>query len=172
MSQPFLGEIRAVSFPFAPKNWAFCNGALLSIAQNSALFSLLGTTYGGNGQTNFALPDLRGRIGLGSGQGPGLPPFDLGQVGGEESHTLLVSEMAQHNHGMVCTAGAATSTSPTNNYAVPVNGKLSMYANSQNATANPAMVSNSGNGQAHENRQPFVVVNYVICTSGIFPSRN
>lgn len=172
MSEPFLGEIRAVAFPFAPKNWAFCNGALLSIAQNTALFSLLGTTYGGNGQTNFALPDLRGRVGVGSGQGPGLPSFSLGQQGGEETHTLITSEMAAHNHQMVCATTTGASTDPTNNYAIPKDTSTVMYSTTHDSNMIPAMVNNAGNSQAHENRQPYMTVNYVICTSGIYPSRS
>ena len=172
MSEAFLGEIRAVAFGYAPRGWALCNGAILPIAQNTALFSLLGTTYGGNGQTTFALPDLQGRLAVGSGQGPGLSPYDLGQQGGTETYTLQQSEMGSHTHTMVCTSAAGSTIDPTNNFAVPTTKEVNLYAAAANATAIGTMVNPNGGGQAHENRQPFLTLNYVICMSGIFPSRS
>src|SRR3984893_4324338 len=113
MSEPFLGQIMLVGFNFAPQGWAFCNGQLLSISQNTALFSLLGTTYGGNGTTNFALPDLRGRAAVGFGQGPGLSNYDLGQSTGSEMVTLTVGQMPAHNHLVAANAATATASSPS-----------------------------------------------------------
>src|ERR1044071_2006586 len=113
MSTPFLGEIKIISWNYAPKGWAFCNGQFLPINQNQALFSLLGTTYGGNGQTTFALPDFRGRVPIHFGQGPGLPTFDLGQVSGEPSHTLINSEMPGHNHTFTIPAVSSAGTTNT-----------------------------------------------------------
>src|SRR6187399_1257120 len=116
MSEPFLAEIVMFAGNFAPRGWAFCQGQILAISQNTALFSLLGTTYGGNGQTTFALPDLRGRVPVGTGQGPGLPTMDLGQVGGEPTHTLITTEMPAHQHALPCSADDATQGSPVGRY--------------------------------------------------------
>lgn len=169
MSEPFLGEIRIFPYNFAPRGWAFCQGQILSIAQNTALFSLLGTTYGGNGQTTFALPDLRGRMPLGSGQGPGLSPYDLGQVSGTETVTLTTGQMPSHNHLASSTQAGAGSTRPSGN--VPSGGGA--YAGASDGTRmNPAFIQNTGGSQPHENRQPCLVLNYCIALQGIFPSRN
>jgi len=165
MAEPFLAEIRIVSFNFAPKGWALCNGQFLPINQNQALFSLLGTTYGGNGQTTFALPDLRGRAPFHMGSG-----FTQGQAGGEIAHTLTISEMPAHLHF----ANAATSDGdvPT-----PAGNMLGAFNNGYGAPAaltplNPASLSNVGGSQAHNNMSPFLVLNYVIALQGIFPSQN
>jgi microcystin-dependent protein len=166
MGDPFLGELRIFGFGQAPKGWALCNGQFLPINQNQALFSILGTTYGGNGQTTFALPDLRGRVPIHTGAG-----FIEGQAGGQEFHTLTQSEMPAHNHF----AQAATNQSNTS---LPQNNWLGQAGNQYNANASglttlaAGTVTNVGGSQPHENRQPFIVLSFCIALIGIFPSRN
>ena len=171
MSEPFLGEIRLMSFAFPPKGWALCNGQLLPINQNQALFAILGTTYGGNGQTTFALPNLQGRVPVDAGQGPGLNSYTLGQSGGEEAHTLTLDEWVSHSHVL-------NGTRVDGNTAVP-NGVLPAVGTEAYSTAGPdtvlnaaSMTGGSPGSQAHENRQPFLTLNYVIALQGIFPSQN
>ena len=167
MAEPFLSEIRIMSFNFAPKGWAMCNGQLLPINQNQALFSILGTTYGGDGRVNFALPDFRGRVPIHQGQG-----FLEGQAGGQEFHTLTLTEMPAHNHlvnASNLTDGTNTNT-PQNNF--PANDPVNAYRTTSNTTFSPLSVSNVGGSQPHENRQPFLVLNFIIALQGIFPSRN
>jgi microcystin-dependent protein len=165
MGQPFLGEIKIVSFNFAPKNWAMCNGQFLPINQNQALFSLLGTMYGGNGQTTFALPDLRGQVPIHFNKNT------LGQAGGEPAHTLTMSEMPMHIH-------LQQGVTPSGNVIIPANNMLATspakpYNGAANLTnLNPASVTNIGGSQPHENRQPFLVLTFCIALIGIFPSRN
>jgi len=174
-----IAEIRLFAGNFAPRNWAFCAGQILAISQNTALFSLLGTTYGGNGQTTFALPDLRGRVAVGTGQGPGLPNISLGQVAGEVNHTLIATEMPQHNHLINASEGNGSAQNPGNGFlaagVVPTqsNAAVSNYRNSSDGTvlANTA-VSLTGGNQPHNNMQPYLGMNYIICLEGIFPSRN
>ena len=171
----YLGEIKICSFNFAPKGWAFCEGQLLPINQNQALFSLLGTTYGGNGQTNFALPDLRGRMVIGSGDG-----YVLGQIGGEVSHTLTNAEMPLHNHILTATNSAATTDKPTSQtmLASPadiifpqVNKKVNTYAAPGSVVQLSPLTSGSvGGSQPHNNMMPFITVRYIIALQGIFPS--
>jgi microcystin-dependent protein len=161
MSEPFLSEIKIFSFNFAPKGWAQCNGQLLPINQNQALFSLLGTTYGGNGQTNFALPDLRGRSQLHNGNS-----FLLGQVGGEENHTLTIQETPTHIHTLPNTNNAVTGG---NANATTVNPGYTTAGS--NAQMGNATVSSLG-GQPHNNMSPYLVLNFCIALQGIFPSRN
>lgn len=165
MAEPFLAEIRIASFNFPPKGWAFCNGQFLPINQNQPLFSLLGTTYGGNGQTTFALPDLRGRAPFHEGSG-----FTLGQAGGAQSHTLTMSELPAHVHF----ANAATGDGD-----VPIasGNMFGAFNNGYGAPAgftplNPATISNVGGSQAHNNMSPYLVLNFVIALIGIFPSQN
>lgn len=169
MSDPFLGEIKIVPYNFAPRGWAFCNGQILPIAQNTALFSLLGTTFGGNGQTTFALPDLRSRVPLHSGQGPGLSSYSLGQVGGTESVTLTVNEMPSHPHLAEATQGAATGTRPGNSF--PATGG-SYSSTSDGTVMNPSFIKPAGGSQPHNNIQPYLALNFCIALTGIFPSRN
>jgi microcystin-dependent protein len=169
MSEPFYGEIVLFAGNFAPRGWAFCDGQLLSIAQNTALFSLLGTTYGGNGQTTFALPDLRGRTPIGPRQGPGLSNRDLGQQVGEENVTLTVNQLPAHNHPLRGSDGAVNSTKPTS--AVPAKGGSYSTAN-PNVTMHPQAAGISGGSQPHDNMQPSLGLNYIICIEGIYPSRN
>jgi microcystin-dependent protein len=169
MSTPYLAEIRITSFEFAPEGWALCNGQLLPIVQNTALFSLLGTTYGGNGTTTFALPDLRGRAPLHfSGTHP------LGQAGGEESHALTAGEMPAHVHALRASSKAAASSSPNGGVLAAIGrGGMPAYAGATSLVPlNPAAIDASGDGQPHENRPPFLAVNFVIALQGIFPSRS
>ncbi len=165
MSEPFLAEVKLVSFNFPPRGWAFCNGQILAIAQNQALFSLLGTTYGGNGQTTFALPDLRGRTPVHTGSG-----FALGQRAGEINHTLITTEMPAHNHFVNASSANADSVTPVSNY-------LGVSTQQYTTTGNPNTPLDvgptpSGGNQPHSNMQPYLVVNFVIALQGIFPSRN
>ena len=171
MSEPFIAEIVMFAGTFAPRGWAFCNGQLLAIAQNQALFLILGTTFGGNGQTTFALPDLRSRVPIHAGgqAGPGLSNVNLGEVGGSETVTLLQTQMPQHSHGVAASNGAAGASRPANNF-LAAGGA---YASASDGTVmNPAMIGVSGGGQPHENRQPYLGVNFMIALEGIFPSRN
>lgn len=173
MSEPFLAEIRIMGFNFAPRGWAFCDGQILPINQNQALYSLLGTTYGGDGQTSFALPDFRGRTPIHTGQSTGGTNHTLGQKGGEETHTLTNSEMPQHRHPVNASEGMATSSDPTGQNWGKARERI--YAEYSTATATPmhnGVISNTGGGQAHENMQPYLVMNYCIALQGIFPSRN
>ncbi len=165
MSQPFLGEIKVISWNFPPKGWAFCNGQLLPINQNQALFALLGTTYGGNGQTNFALPNLQGRVPLHVGGG-----MTLGQLGGETAHTLTVPELAAHTHQLTGSDHAADAGSPAGALWAPGNGPA--YAATPNTAMAAAAISATGGSQPHENMAPFLVLNFVIALQGIFPSQN
>lgn len=173
MSDPFLGEIKMFAGNFAPVGHSFCNGALQSIAQNTALFSLLGTFYGGDGQTTFALPDLRGRIPVGMGNGPLLTPKTLGESAGVEAVTLLATQMPAHNHPPKCSPTAGDSTSPAGNFwAANGNSSQAEYAAAGNAAMNPATVSQAGSNQAHTNLMPFLAMNFIIAIEGIYPSRN
>jgi microcystin-dependent protein len=167
---PLLGQIYLVPYNFAPRGFAFCAGQLLPIAQNSALFSLLGTTFGGNGQTTFALPDLRGRVPVGVGQGPGLSNIILGELDGNESATLTQSQMPAHAHLASVTQAAATSTRPSNQ--VPATSQAAYGASPDGSTFNPAFVQSSGGSQPFGIRSPYLGLNYVIALDGIFPSRN
>lgn len=171
MSEPYLGMIIIVPYNFAPRGWAFCNGQILAIAQNTALFSLLGTTFGGNGQTTFALPDLRGRWPNSSGQGPGLSSYDLGQVGGVESQTLSVNQMPSHNHTVAANGEDGTSGKVAGK--VPAGSGSSIYAAAPDGTLmNAAMINLTGGSQPFPTLQPYLTLNYCIALEGIFPSRN
>ncbi|MFN3943838.1 MAG: phage tail protein [Allosphingosinicella sp.] len=165
MAEPFLSEIRMMSFNFAPKGWALCNGQFLPINQNQALFALLGTTYGGNGQTTFALPDMRGRVPVHFGN-----EYTLGQKGGQTSHTLTMQEMPQHIHVLSATnTGTNTNQTVGNTFTAFGNG----YRPPDSLTAlSPSTVTSVGGNQPHENRQPFTAINFAIALQGIFPSRN
>lgn len=169
---PILGEIRIFAGTFAPRGWAFCQGQLLNIAQNQALFALLGTTYGGNGTTTFALPDLRGRVALGFGQGTGLSSYVLGQQGGSENVTLSAAQMPAHNHALGVNNAAGTSTTPVNMVPAASTARDSLYAAAPNAFMAGSAISSAGANQSHENRQPFIAMNYIIALEGAFPSRN
>lgn len=174
MSEPFLGQICSFGFQFAPKGWAFCAGQILPIAQNTALFSLLGTTYGGNGQTTFALPDLRSRVGINQGQGPGLSNYVLGQASGTETNTLTVSNLAAHNHQVSCNSadGSGTATkSPSKNFPGYNDGNPS-YNSVANDLMNPLTTTPTGSSVPVNNLQPYLCINFCIAMQGIFPSRN
>jgi microcystin-dependent protein len=167
-----LAEIRLFPYNFAPRNWAFCQGQILPISQNTALFSLLGTTYGGNGQTTFALPDLRGRVAVHVGQGPGLSDYDLGQVGGAETVTLTLGQLAPHSHTPNCLNATANKYPPQNNvWAIDAGGNP-QYGTTKAGTMAPGIIGPSGGGQAHNNIQPYLALNYCIAIQGIFPARN
>ena len=172
MAEPFLSEIRIFSFNFPPKGWAFCNGQLLPINQNQALFSLLGTTYGGNGQTNFALPNLRGRAPIHTGNG-----HTLGEAAGSSAVTLNIQQLPQHLHGLnsnLCIGGQvvnATLGDPTSNYWAN-NGKAQYSTGNPDAAMHPSAVTNVGGSQPHTNMQPYLVLNFCIALQGIFPSQN
>jgi microcystin-dependent protein len=165
MSTPFLSEIKIVSFNFAPKGWALCNGQLLPINQNQALFSLLGTTYGGDGRVNFALPNLQGRIPTHVGGG-----FTLGERGGETAHTLNISELPAHNH--VPSGSTAAPNAPSASGNLWATGNALLYAPASNSNMNPAGISPTGGSQPHENMSPYLVLNFIIALQGIFPSQN
>jgi microcystin-dependent protein len=170
MSEPFLGEIRQASFQFAPKGWALCNGQLLPINQNQALFSLLGTTYGGDGRTNFALPDLRGRS-----PAHFSPTLPLGARVGEENHTLTSNELPPHNHALQGSTDLSNSSSPAGNVtAAKGRGGKDIYApgGSPVQPMSPQAISPAGGNQPHNNMQPFTTLNFIIALTGIFPSRN
>ena len=171
MAEPFLSEIRIMSFNFAPKGWAFCNGQLLPINQNQALFSLLGTTYGGDGRVNFALPNLQGRVPIHMGSG-----HTLGERGGEQAHTLSISEIPTHVHLAQANANAAAVDITNVWTASTVLSKSkgsNMYVAPQSLVAmNPGEIANVGGSQAHQNMQPYLVLNFSIALQGIFPSQN
>jgi microcystin-dependent protein len=174
MSQPYLAEIRVFGFNFAPLGWAFCSGEILSIAQNTAVFSLVGTTYGGNGTSNFALPNLQNNIAVGFGQGPGLQNWSLGETQGEATHTLLINEMAQHTHtataGDGVAFGAQTAAPASNSYLGRERGGA--YGVTPTTTLAASAIGQGGGNQPHNNVQPILAMNYSIALNGIFPSRN
>jgi microcystin-dependent protein len=168
MSEPFLGEIMIVAFNFAPKGWALCNGQLLPINQNQALFSILGTTYGGNGQTTFALPNFQARVPIHVGQG-----HTLGESGGQASVTLTGAELPPHTHAVNCSAAPATSQDPGGNvWAAESTGQFSLYRKTPDSTLAASAIGLTGGSQAHENLQPFLGLTFVIALQGIFPSQN
>lgn len=174
----FFGEIRMFAGNFAPRGWAFCDGSLLSIAQNQALFSLLGTTYGGDGRTTFALPDLRGRVPVSPGQGPGLSNYPLGQQGGTETTTLTTANLPAHNHGFNVLNAAATQASAAGAaLALPLTANLLpvlyAYGAAPPTTAtHPATIGYTGSNLPINNVQPYLSINFIICVAGTFPSRN
>ena len=169
-TEPFLGEIGIFSGNFPPRGWAFCDGQLLPINQNQALFALLGTTYGGNGRTTFALPDLRGRMPIHGGQGNGLSNRTLGEAGGAETHTLRTEEMPAHAHAAGAASGAGTSASPKGNVWAGSVRRDNQYAGGGDAVMKPDAVAASGGGRPHENMPPYLALSYVIALQGVFPS--
>ena len=182
MATPFLGEVKIISWNFAPKGWAFCNGQFLPINQNQALFSILGTTYGGNGQTSFALPDLQGRTPIGRGQGPGLADYILGQAGGRENATITTNQLPSHTHNLTAYAGGGTTGTPSGTTylaAGPITGsgpnasQLKTYAtNGPNVVMGPGSTTNTGGDQPMPTLSPYLTMFWIIATEGIFPTRN
>jgi microcystin-dependent protein len=170
-NEPYLGQLMLVGFNFCPRGWAPAAGQLMSISQNTALFSLLGTTYGGNGQTTFALPDLRGRVPVGVGQGPGLSNIDQGEVGGDESHTLLVSEMPSHSHTAFGSTSLPSSLSPTGKL-LARQDRVNMYTNPGSVTQlAPQTIGATGGSQPFPLRDPYLGMQWCIAVVGIFPAR-
>ena len=181
----YIGEIRMFGGNFAPRNWAFCQGQTLSIASNSALFSILGVVYGGDGRTTFQLPDLRGRVAIQAGHGNGLSSYALGQKGGQETVTLTQQQMPSHNHTTTNDLAAQVGVLEDDGNTPDVAGHILSNANESIYSSDAAnaqlggvsvtggvTVNNAGGGQSHENRMPFLAVNYIICLYGIFPSRS
>ena len=172
MTDPFVAEIRIFPFTFAPRGWALCNGQLLPISQNTALFSLLGTTYGGNGQSTFALPDLQGAVPLHPGQGPGLSLYDLGQTGGSEFVALQPSEMPAHTHTVSASTSPANRTAPAGNSVARASGATPYIPPGGGTTSlAPEAMSVAGGGLPHNNMQPYLTLNFCIALQGIFPPR-
>jgi microcystin-dependent protein len=171
----FVGQIIAVGFNFAPVGWALCNGQLLSISDNEVLYNLIGTTFGGNGQTNFAVPDLRGRSPLGQGTGAGLPPATVGQAAGTEAVTLTLSQIPGHSHPLLASSANGGVTKPTSTTALAsaASTAVDIYgAPAGNLTLAPTAIGSAGGSQSHENRQPYNTVNFIIATAGVFPSQS
>jgi microcystin-dependent protein len=173
MADPFVAEIRMFPFNFAPRGWAFCDGQLLPLSQNTALFSLLGTTYGGNGKSNFALPDLQGRSPMHPGQGPGLSLHDLGETGGSETVSLLESEIPAHSHTVrvVATEFADTNLPAGNNLSRSSNGKAYNSNTAGLTPMSPQSLAPAGGDQPHNNMMPYLTVYFNIALQGVFPPR-
>jgi microcystin-dependent protein len=172
MSDPFVAEIRIFPFNFAPTGWAFCNGQLLPLSQNTALFSLLGTTYGGDGKSTFALPNLQGSVPMQPGQGPGLSLHDLGEQSGSENVTLLQSEMPSHPHGLQASPGLAAGRDPTSAAMARSRNGTAYGPNGSLVTMNVQAIGITGNSNPHNNMQPYLTLNFCIALQGIFPSRS
>jgi microcystin-dependent protein len=175
MAEPFIAEIRMWALNFAPRGWAFCDGSLLPISQNTALFSLIGTIYGGDGRTTTALPDLRGRAPMGTGNGPGLTPRQLGQKTGAETATLTSAQLPQHAHGMRASSNSADLGAPTPNRSLARSS--GGFAYQQDAASNlvdlaPEAVPNQGGNQPHNNMMPYLTINFCIALQGLYPSRS
>jgi microcystin-dependent protein len=172
MADPFVAEIRIFPFNFAPKGWAFCSGQILPLSQNTALFSLLGTTYGGDGRSNFALPDLQGCAAMHPGQGPGLSLHDLGETGGSETVSLLVTEIPSHSHSLSFINTPAISANPANsNFAISPNANASVYTASTSNLKPASTLAPAGGDLPHNNMQPYLTLNFCIALQGVFPPR-
>ncbi|MGR3276433.1 phage tail protein [Acaryochloris marina NIES-2412] len=172
MSEPFVGEIRMFAGNFAPRGWALCDGQLLAVSQNDSLFSLLGTIYGGDGRTTFGLPDLRGRVPIHAGSGPGLTNRSLGSKSGTETETLTVNQLPSHTHELQGTTNIGTQPNP-GGYVLATNTSMKPYAVNEtlDATLASQSISNLGGSQSHTNLQPFLCINFIIALFGIYPSR-
>lgn len=171
-AEPFLGQITFVAFNFAPVGWAECNGQIMPIAQNTALFSLLGTTYGGDGQTTFALPDMRGRVLVHSGQGPGLNHYQQGQMGGQEAVTLTTNQIPAHTHTVNAVSTEGNENNPADKLLADTKTLDKEYSDATpNTTMSPAMIGATGGSQPHQNLQPYIALKCIIATKGIYPSR-
>jgi microcystin-dependent protein len=170
---PFVAEIRIFPFNFAPKGWAFCDGQILPISQNTALFSLLGTTYGGDGKSNFALPNMQGNAPMHPGQGPGLSLHDLGETGGSDTVSLLESEMPAHSHGWMASNADSNSQSPVAQLFAGGVGGISMYAAPASITQlSPSALTPAGGDQPHNNMMPYLTLTFCIALQGVFPPRS
>lgn len=174
MAESFLGEIRLFGFRFPPRGWATCSGQLVSQPQNTALFALLGTDYGGDGRSTFGLPDLRSRVPVGQGQGPGLSPYTVGQMGGAESVALIPGELPSHTHSALGTAGGGDALVPTGNvWAADAAGGSAPYSSApSDVELSPGAIGYTGGNLGHENRSPYLCLNFCIAMQGIFPSRD
>jgi microcystin-dependent protein len=170
MASPYIGEIRMFAGTFAPMNWAFCAGQIMPIAENDALYTLIGTTYGGDGQQTFGLPNLQGRVPIHQNTGPGLSPRVIGQTGGSESHTLTVSELPSHNHALLASTASGDSSTPQDNVLADGPG-LAFIELNPNGQLAAQSIDIQGGSQPHDNMPPFLVVNYIIALYGIFPDR-
>ena len=170
MSEPFIAEIRMVGFNFAPRSWAFCDGALLPINQNTALFSLVGTIYGGDGRTTFALPDLRGRTPIQTGRNPGGANYQLGARGGAETHTLQTAEVPSHSHRVRGSSQIPNAKTPANNF--PAQMSSTPYSGGSANESLRGTTHNTGGNNGHNNMQPYLAINFCICLQGVFPSRS
>ena len=168
---PYLGEIMLVSWNFPPKGWAFCQGQLLPINQNQALFALLGTTYGGDGRVTFALPDLRDRVPIHFGQGQGLSPRTLGERSGESFHTLALGELPTHAHALQVFSGSGSAVSPTGNYPARNAAGYPQYGSVADVAMSSSAIGSAGGGQAHANLQPYLGLKFCIALQGVFPSQ-
>lgn len=170
---PFVAEIRVFPFNFAPRGWAFCDGQILPLSQNTALFSLLGTTYGGDGRSNFALPNLQGNAPMHPGQGPGLSLHDLGETGGSETVSLLQSEIPSHTHAVEVSNATGNRTSPSGNSLARVSGAAPYAAaGATDAELAPSALASTGGDQPHNNMQPYLTLNFCIALQGVFPPRS
>ncbi|NJN46234.1 MAG: phage tail protein [Candidatus Competibacteraceae bacterium] len=172
MSEPFVGEIRMFAGNFAPRGWAFCDGQLLAVSQNDALFSLLGTIYGGDGRTTFGLPDMRGRIPIHAGQGPGLSPRRLGAKAGAENETLTVNQLPSHTHPLQASSEVATTPNPASEVLGETVTDRVYRADSTDANMASTSITNTGGSRSHTNLMPFLCVNFIIALVGIYPSRH
>lgn len=174
MADPFVAEIRIFPFNFAPKGWAFCDGQILPLSQNTALFSLLGTTYGGDGKSNFALPDMQGNAAMHPGQGPGLSLHDLGETGGSETVSLLQTEIPSHSHGFMASSQPGEDPAPSPSEALARSVGANLYqTNTQNLVQlAPQALSPAGGDQPHNNMMPFLTLNFCIALQGVFPPRS
>lgn len=172
MSEPFVGEIRMFGFNFAPQGWALCDGQLLPISQNVALFSLLGTTYGGDGTTTFALPNLQSRVPIHQGQGAGLSSYVAGQAGGTETVTLAAAQMPEHTHSVKASSSAAASDKPEGRALAQSHSPIYTPEPDASTVMNANMLGDAGGSEPHDNIQPYLAVNFCIALTGIFPARN
>jgi microcystin-dependent protein len=174
VSSPFVAEIRIFPFNFPPRGWAFCNGQILPISQNTALFSLLGTTYGGNGQSTFALPDMQGNVPMHPGQGPGLSLHDLGEIGGSQTVTLLESEIPAHSHTVKAISSVGNRSTPAANSLSRVTGSIPFVPGNPLpplVAMSSSSIASSGGDQPHNNMQPYLTLNFCIALQGVFPPR-
>ncbi len=171
MSEPYVGEIRMVGFNFAPVGWATCDGQLIPIAENDTLFTLIGTTYGGDGQSTFALPDLRGRLPVHAGQGPGLSNRIIGEISGTETVTLTIQQIPSHSHAAMAQSGSGNQSSPSNGIWAS-SGQGQYGTGTGDTPMKNTLIAGSGGSQPHDNMMPYTTINFIISLFGIFPTQN